>query len=357
VIGRTHIADMHAEVHGSNARSRGSLVALRWLEKSFLLLVIAILIVVFWRLSPGWLNSQTFPFLIAQNAPFEVLAVAMTFSMISANIDLSPGSMLSLAAMVMGLVYERTGSLWWGMVAALALTLFVGGVSGLIVGRLKISAIIVTLATYIWAAGLATGINSANAIPMKGALLNFLNRGIDGWTWSIVVVLVFFALGHFLLSKTKFGYYARAIGGNSEFARRSGVPVSRYVLYVFLFMGVTIWVGTVLSVAQLGAAQSSAGTGFELNAIVAVVIGGTRLTGGEGSVVRSGLGALLLAVLSNGLLALGLSDAYYDLWEGLALIAVLIVSVVLQRFVRHLEVRALPTPLRPAVGEPELEAA
>ncbi len=92
-------------------------------------------------------------------------------------------------------------------------------------------------------------------------------------------------------------------------------------------MGVTIWVGTVLSVAQLGAAQSSAGTGFELDAIVAVVIGGTRLTGGEGSVLRSGLGALLLAVLSNGLLALGLSDSYYDLWEGLALIAVLVMSV------------------------------
>lgn len=339
------------------SRRRGSLVALRWLERSFLLLVIGILILVFWRLSPGWLNSQTFPFLIAQNAPLEVLTVAMTFSMISANIDLSPGSMLSLAAMVMGLVYERTGSLWWGMVVSLGLTLLVGAVSGFIVGRLQISAIIVTLATYIWAAGLATGINSANAIPMKGALLNFLNRGIDGWTWTIVVVFVFFALGHFLLAKTKFGYYSRAIGGNSEFARRSGIPVSRQVLYIFLFMGVTIWVGTVLSVAQLGAAQSSAGTGFELDAIVAVVIGGTRLTGGEGSVLRSGVGALLLAVLSNGLLALGLSDAYYDLWEGLALIAVLVISVSLQHLVRHLEARDAPTPLSPALPEPALEAA
>ena len=214
------------------SRRRGSLVALRWLERSFLLLVIGILILVFWRLSPGWLNSQTFPFLIAQNAPLEVLTVAMTFSMISANIDLSPGSMLSLAAMVMGLVYERTGSLWWGMVVSLGLTLLVGAVSGFIVGRLQISAIIVTLATYIWAAGLATGINSANAIPMKGALLNFLNRGIDGWTWTIVVVFVFFALGHFLLAKTKFGYYSRAIGGNSEFARDEAASRSAGKSYI-----------------------------------------------------------------------------------------------------------------------------
>ena len=316
-----------------------ALQAVRLLERSFLVLVIGALVICFWRLSPGWLNSQTVPFIIAQNAPLEVLAVGMTFSMISANIDLSPGSMLTLAAMVTGLVVEATGSLWLGMLTALALTLFVGAVTGFLVGRLQRSAIIVTLATYIWPAALAAAINGANAIPINGALFRYLNDGVDGWTWTILVVLVFVVAGQFLLRATKFGYYSRAIGRSAEFARRTGVPVVRYTVYVFVFMGLAIWVATVLSVAQLGAAQSSAGVGLELDAIVAVVIGGTRLTGGEGSVLRSGLGALVLAVLSNGLSSLGLSDAYYDLWEGLALIAVLVISVLLQRVVVRLAAR------------------
>jgi ribose transport system permease protein len=334
-----------------------ALRAVRLLERSFLVLVTGALVILFWRLSPGWLNSQTVPFIIAQNAPLEVLAVGMTFSMISSNIDLSPGSMLSLAAMVTGLVIESTGSLWLGLLTALGLTLSVGVISGYLVGRLQISAIIVTLATYIWAAGLATAINGANAIPIAGSMFKYLNDGVDGWTWTILVVLVFVVAGQFLLHSTKFGYYSRAIGRSGEFARRTGVPVVRYTVCVFVFMGLSIWLATLLSISQLGAAQSSAGVGLELDAIVAVVIGGTRLTGGEGSVLRSGLGALVLAVLSNGLSSLGLSDAYYDLWEGLALIAVLVVSVLLQRLVVRLEARRQVEHKRTSAPDLALQAA
>jgi ribose/xylose/arabinose/galactoside ABC-type transport system permease subunit len=345
-----------AVVSGQSRRPRGVL-ALWWLERCFLLLAIGLLVAVFWQLSPGWLNSQTVPFLIAQNAPLEVVAVAMTFSMTSANIDLSPGSMLSFAGMVTGLVAESTGSLWYGLVCALGLTVFVGAVTGLLVGWLRINGIIVTLSTYIWAAGLATSVNNANAIPVSGALLRALEQGAAGWTYSVVVVAACVVVGHFLLTSTKFGLYCRAIGGNADFARRGGVPVRRYTLYVFVMMGFAIWLATVLSISQLGAAQSSAGAGLELSAIVAVVIGGTRLTGGEGSVVRSALGALLLAVLSNGLASLGLSDAYYDLWEGLALITVLVVSVMIQHGVSRLEGRALSLSSGRGARRAGLEAA
>jgi ribose transport system permease protein len=204
---------------------------------------------------------------------------------------------------------------------------------------------------------LATAINGANAIPISGALFRYLNDGVDGWTWTILVVLIFVVVGQSLLRSTKLGYYSRAVGRSGEFARRSGVPVVRYTVYVFVFMGLAIWVATVLSVAQLGAAQSSAGVGLELDAIVAVVIGGTRLSGGEGSVLRSGLGALVLAVLSNGLSSLGLSDAYYDLWEGLALIAVLVISVLLQRLVARLESHGQVEHKRTAAPDVALQAA
>ena len=232
------------------------------------------------------------PFIIAQNAPLEVLAVGMTFSMISANIDLSPGSMLSLAAMVTGLVIESTGSLWWAMLAALALTLCVGAVTGALVGRLQISAIIVTLATYIWAAGLATAINGANAIPMKRRLVqrtsttaSTAGRGRYWWCSSSS------SWASCCSESTKFGYYARAIGGSSEFARRSGVPVVPLRGLRLRFHGAGHLGGHRPVLGPVGRGSiAQPGSGLELDAIVAVVIGGTRLTGGEGSVLRSGLG-------------------------------------------------------------------
>jgi len=342
--------------HARARRPRGSML-LRVVERSFLVVAIALLFVLFWRISPAWMNGQTVQFVVAQSAPLEVVTVGMTIAMISGNIDLSPGSMLSLSGMVMGLVYERTASLWLGLLVGLALCLLVGAATGLLVGRLRMSAIVVTLATFIWAAGLATAINSANAIQMTGSVLRVLNAGTSGWTVAIGVVVFAYVVGHLLLVRTKFGKYSRAIGGNLEFARRAGVPVQRYVLYVFLFMSLTIWIGTVMSVAQLGAAQPLAGSGLELQAIVAVVIGGTRLTGGEGSMWRSALGALLLAVLGQGLSSLGLSDAYYSLWEGVAVIVVLALSVVLQRAVRRGASRATAIGPRAAVEGTSLEVA
>ena len=342
--------------HPHQSRSLG-LTSLRWLERCFLLVVIGLLFLLFSRLSPGWLNDQTFQFVVTTNAPLLIVTVGMTFAMISANIDLSPGSMLSLSGMVMGLVYARTGDLWLGVFAALALTLAVGAATGILVGKLRISAIVVTLATFIWAAGLALGINSSNAIPMSGTLLRVLDAGTGGWTVIVAVVAAMYLVGHFLLVRTKFGRYSRALGGNFEFARRSGVPVGRYVLYVFGFMGLTIWLATLLSVAQLGAGQPLAGSGLELEAIVAVVIGGTRLTGGDGSVLRSASGAFLLAVLGNGLSSMGLSDAYYDLWEGVTVIAVLALSVSLQQVVRRMEERQLYQEARSPVKGGALEVA
>lgn len=303
---------------------------LEWVERCFLLLVIGILVIVFWQVEPGWLNGQTAQFILAQNASLEVVAVGMTLAMVAGNIDLSPGSMLSLAGMVVGVLALHTGSLALGLAVGLILVLGVALASGVMVGRMGISAIVVTLAAYVWAAGLATSIHSSDAISLGGGFINFLNDSVDGWSVTLGIVVVCYVAGHVVLTRTKLGRYARAIGGNSEFARRSGVPVTRYVIYVFLFMGLMIWLGTVLSLAQLGASQPLAGQGLELEAIVAVVIGGTRLTGGSGSVVGTALGVALLAVLNDGLSNLGLSDAYYSLWEGIAVIVILVVGVLLQ---------------------------
>jgi ribose/xylose/arabinose/galactoside ABC-type transport system permease subunit len=335
-------------------RQRRVTILLEWLERLFLLLIIGILVIIFWRTEPGWLSGQTVQFLLTQNAPLEVVALGMTFAMIAANVDLSPGSMISLAGMIVGILTLRTGSLALGLGVGLVLVLGVGCITGILVGRLGISAIVVTLATYVWAAGLADGIHGANAISINSGLFNFLNDETHGWTVTLGIVVLLYVAGHLILTRTKLGRYARAIGGNSEFASRAGIPVNRYVIYVFLFMGLMIAIGTLMSLSQLDAAQSAAGSGLELEAIVAVVIGGTSLTGGSGSVGGTALGVALLAVLNDGLSNLGLSDAYYDLWEGIAVIAILALGVLLQAVVRRARaaelVRASEAPIVPALA-------
>jgi ribose transport system permease protein len=140
-----------------------------------------------------------------------------------------------------------------------------------------------------------------------------------------------YLLGWFLLARTKMGRYTYAIGGDPTAARRAGIDTRLYTTLIFLLMGSMVGVSAIITVGQLGSAQASAGAGLELDAIIAVVIGGTRLAGGEGNIGRTALGVVFLSILNSGLLNLGLTDSYFQLYRGLALLAVLSVQIILRR--------------------------
>jgi ribose/xylose/arabinose/galactoside ABC-type transport system permease subunit len=127
------------------------------------------------------------------------------------------------------------------------------------------------------------------------------------------------------------GRYTYAMGGDPTAARRAGVNTALFTLLIFLLMGAMIGISAVVTVGQLGSAQATAGLGLELDAIIAVVIGGTRLSGGEGNVGRTALGVVFLSILNSGLLNLGLTDSYFQLYRGLALLSVLSVQIVVRR--------------------------
>jgi ribose transport system permease protein len=206
----------------------------------------------------------------------------------------------------------------------------------------------VTLAAFIWARGLALALSGANPIVVHGGLDTVMNHTVAGFTLTAPIVVVAYVAGWLLLSRTKLGRYTYAMGGDLTGARRAGIRVGRYTTAIFVLMGLAIAVGATIVVGQLASAQPYAGGGLELDAIIAVVIGGTRLAGGEGNVGRTALGVVFLSILNSGLLNLGLTDDYFQLYRGLVLLGVLSVQIWLRRLVAEDDRRRIEAELAAA---------
>jgi ribose transport system permease protein len=310
---------------------RRRLVAKSYIDTWFLLIMTVALLVAFRIAQPGWLNSHTIQNLVIQNTPLALVAVAMTFAIISRHIDLSPGSMIALAGAVIGLVYTAQGNLALAILAGVGTALGAGLLNGFLVAVVGLNAVMVTLAAYIWARGLTVGANAGNPIDVGSPLGNVVNASWHGFTLTAPVVVVAYIAGWLLLTRTKMGRYTYAMGGDPTAARRAGINTALYTTLIFVLMGAMIGLSAVITVGQLGSAQATAGLGLELDAIIAVVIGGTRLAGGEGNVGRTALGVVFLSILNSGLLNLGLTDSYFQLYRGLALLAVLSVQILVRR--------------------------
>ena len=287
--------------------------------------------IVFWAIEPAWLNSDTVQTVIAQSAPLAIVAMAMTFSIISRHIDLSPGAMVALSGMVAGLIFRAGAGLWLGALGSLGACLAVSLMTGLMVSKLGLNAILVTLGTYIWARGLAYSFTSGNPIVVRTGWTPVVNGTYAGFTIALPIVAIVYGAGWFVLSQTRFGRYTHAMGGDPVGARRAGIPVARYTCFIFLLMGVATWVASMLYMGQVASAQPSIAPTLELDAIVAVIIGGTQLSGGEGHVGRTLLGVAFISVLNSGLINLGLGAQYYDFYKGAALLVVLALQVLLRR--------------------------
>lgn len=318
----------------------------RYLDLWFLAAMTGAMVLVFWSIAPSWLNPRTIPAIIAQNAPLALVSVAMTFSIISRHIDLSPGAALALSAVVCGIVYRDTGSLALALVAAMLVAVAVSLVNGALVARLKLSAIMVTLAAYIWERGLALAFTGGDPIPVGGGWADVVNQSVGGFTITAPIVLAAYVAGWWLLDHTRLGRYAYAMGGDPDAARRARINVPLHTLLVFGLMGLMVGLGSVIVVGQLASAQPYVAGQLGLDAIIAVVIGGTRVMGGEGSIGRTALGLAFIAILNSGLLNLGLEDAYYQVYKGATLLAVLSVQIWLRRLAevadrRHFEQEAL----------------
>lgn len=297
------------------------------IRRTSVILILFLLILFFGVLAEDFLRVGNLLNIGRQSAIVAIVSVGMTFTILTAGIDLSVGSLVALSGALAAIASARLGM---PLPIALLTGVLTGGAAGLINGLLiaygGLPPFVATLAMLAAARGATLVIT--NARPVAGVTDGFRLFGtaflfrvpIPIW----VTLIVTFA-AWYLLAQTRFGRYTYAIGGNEETARLAGIAVERVKIAVYVISGALAGLAGVILAARLNSAQPNAGVALELDAIAAVVLGGTSLSGGTGSVLGTVVGALIMGVLNNGLNLMGVPSYYQQIVQG----AVIVLAVVL----------------------------
>jgi len=302
---------------------------IRSLDTYTLLAMTAILTVFFLSQNPLFLSIGNLFNLIQQNAALIIVAVGMTFVVISGNIDLSSGSIIVFTSCLAGIIFSGTGSIWLALAACVAMATAIGAFNGLLISRLRINPVIVTLSCMIWARGLGLAVTNASSIPIDSAVLTTIYQPfLFGFiNISLVIVAACFVLGWHLLKNTRFGRYTYAIGENENTTEQAGVNTKRVIWVIFILAAFLMGLASMVDLARLGSSIPTIGVNMELDAIVAVVIGGNKLSGGYGSFSKTLCGLLFMCILSNGLSTLGVTDDLFFLIKGGIILAALAAQI------------------------------
>jgi len=288
--------------------------------------IVALIVIVatFSLLNPMYMTPGNLLDIVDQSTINGLLALGITFVIITGGIDLSVGSVMAIVIVTIGKMLTEAGvpSLL-GAIIGIVLGFGLGALNGLMVTKLKLQPFIATLSTMSMYRGIAYIITKGWPvldIPTK------FRKLLDGDLFgsvpiAIMILLGFAAIGHVLLRYTKFGTYTYAIGGNEEATRLSGVNVNVNKIIAYGICGVGASLSGMVLLARLGTGEPTAGTGYELNAIAAAAIGGTSLSGGKGSMIGTLLGTLLLSALRVGLVVVGVDSFWQYIATG-AIIAV-----------------------------------
>ncbi len=301
------------------------------ISKYIILIAIVIEAVVFAVLAPQFLTVDNLINVALSIAITGILAVGMTFVILTGGIDLSIGSVLAVAGIVAAICAKSFGGIGvlLGIAAAIAVGMTTGLINGLMVSRFNVPPFVVTLAILTIARGLSfiiaeryAGSTSVSDLPPAFAFLG--REKVFGLPVPVILMLAVFVVGWFLLQHTRFGRYVYAIGGNSEASFLAGVNVKSVTTWVYVLNGFLVGLAGVTLASRLGAGLANAGMQYELDVIAAVVVGGTSLSGGRGSIVLTFFGAVFIGILNNGLNLAGI-DPYLQkiALGGVILIAVL----------------------------------
>ncbi len=287
---------------------------------------------VLWILTPHFLSVANLLNVLEQSAINAIVAVGMTFVIISGGIDLSVGSVLALSGVVLASALHAGVALPAALILALAVGAAAGLANGLLVTRGRLPPFIATLGMMSVARGLA--LMWAEGRPISGFDETFrvLATGrVLSIPAPVLITIAAYLVAHVLLAHSIFGRSVYAIGGNEEAARLSGVRVGLHKTAAYVVAGLTSALAAVVLTARLNSAQPTAGIMYELDAIAATVIGGTSLMGGEGTLVGALIGALIMGVLRNGLNLLNVSSFVQQLVIGVVIIGAVVVDTSLKR--------------------------
>jgi ribose transport system permease protein len=260
-----------------------------------------------------------------------IIAVGMTFVIITAGIDLSVGSVLALAGAVMAMQADEHG-VFVGILVGLLVGALLGVINGLFVTRARVAPFIATLAMLAIARGLTYLYTQGSPIRVSQSAFTVFGQGTLGAVPVPVILMVaVFLVSLLVLTQTRFGRYVFAIGSNAEVTRLAGIPIDRYVVAVYAISGLLAGLGGLILSGRLAAADPNAATGYELDVIAAVVIGGTSLFGGRGSAYSALLGIIVIQSISSGLSLLNLDSSIRFMVTG----AVLLLAVTIDSLSRR----------------------
>jgi len=290
---------------------------LHQLRAAWMLLAVCVILAI---ASPVFATSANLLNVALATSVTALLAAGQTFVIILAEIDLSVGAILGFSAAITAMVLRHHSTLT-GIVVGLAVGAAAGLVNGLLVTKTRMPSFIATLATLSILSGLALQLTQGN--PVSVTDYNFQNigqariAGIPTPVWIMIVVFVIFGI---LLARTRFGRYAYATGDNAEAAKLSGISVDRVKILAFVISGALAALAGFIVTARLSTAEPTAGTGLELEAIAAVIIGGTSLAGGRGDLLGTIVGALILGVIDNGMNLLNVNPFLQDVVKGVVIL-------------------------------------
>ncbi|WP_100159233.1 ribose ABC transporter permease [Proteus columbae] len=308
----------------------------RWFSKAWLLeqkslIALLLLIAVVSTLSPNFFTLNNIFNILQQTSVNAIMAVGMTLVILTSGIDLSVGSLLALTGAVAASMVGADVNALVAVVGALALGAAIGGVTGIIVAKGKVQAFIATLVMMLLLRGVTRVYTDGSPINTgfsdNADLFSWFGIGRPfGIPTPIWLMMIVFLSAWYLLHHTRLGRYIYALGGNESATRLSGISVDKIKIIVYSLCGLLAALASVIEVARLSSAQPMAGNGYELDAIAAVVLGGTSLAGGKGRIIGTLIGALILGFLNNALNLLGISSNYQMIVKAVVILLAVLVD-------------------------------
>ena len=290
------------------------------------LIGLVLLCIVITIVTPNFLSVSNITNVFTQVSVNAIIAIGMTFVILTGGIDLSVGSTLAISSAVGASIVKLTGNVFLAIIVAAVIGIAVGLINGLLVSKGKLQAFIVTLATMTIFRGATLVFTDGTPISkLPEAFVKIGNGKLGFMPIPVIITIIIAIIAVYALSQTRFGRYLYALGGNEDASRLSGINTDKIKTLVYVVSGFASAIAGVIITSRIGSASPNAGTGFELDAIAAVVIGGTSLAGGEGTITGTLIGALIIGVLNNGLNLMNVSPFYQSIVKGLViLIAVLL---------------------------------
>lgn len=306
----------------------GSPRRLRVSTELTLLMAYLVLVIVFSVLSPYFFSVRNFMNVGINASIIGITATGMTMVLLMGGIDLSVGSVAALVGIIIAILMKGGMPISVVVVIGLIVGLLSGLINGLLITKVKINPLITTLATMAIYRGITFVSTGGLSIMITNRDFDFFGRTfILGIPVSVLIMAVLYVIFAYMLRHTKSGRKVYAVGGNAEASRLSGINVDRVRLMAYTISGLTAAISGMVLASQTGTGLPNAGTGMELNAIAATILGGTSLAGGKGNIVGTFLGVLILSTLSNGLTLLNVPSFYQMIAQGIVLLVAVTLDV------------------------------